>query len=67
MKATVSVVRTGYGFKDIEVEIPDKQLKGKTKNEQAGLFAELALNDAGNHLFSEKNADYHWDAVTVDD
>ncbi|MDP2692736.1 MAG: hypothetical protein Q8O88_03810 [bacterium] len=46
-KYVVAVCRTAYAFRDIEVE---------AQNETEAM--KLALEDAGNHEFSEKNADY---------
>ena len=46
-KFVVTVCRTSYAFHDIEVE---------AKNETEA--NELALEDAGNHEYSEKTADY---------
>lgn len=46
-KFTVPVCRTSYGFRNVEVLA--KSLKEAEK---------LALEDAGNHEFSEKDADY---------
>lgn len=53
-KYVVAICRTGYGFKNIEVEAVDE-------NEAR----ELAINDAGNHEFSEKDADYSTNGVTL--
>jgi hypothetical protein len=52
-KYVVSVCRTGYGFRDIEVEAKDEKEALK-----------LALDEAGNHEFSEKTADYTTDGLT---
>jgi hypothetical protein len=50
---SANVCRTGYGFSDIVV-------KARTAAEAE----ELALDDAGNHYYSEKNSDYEVDWVT---
>lgn len=46
-KFTIPVVRIGYGFANIDVE-------AHTENKAE----QLALDEAGNYEFSEKNADY---------
>jgi hypothetical protein len=46
-KYVVSVCRTAHAFRDIEVEAKDEIEAEK-----------LALEEAGNHEFSEKSADY---------
>lgn len=51
-KYVVSVCRTAYAFRDIEVT---------AQSEKEAL--ELALEDAGNHEFSEKTADYTTDGL----
>lgn len=52
-KFTVTVCRTSYAFRDITV---------KASNEKEAL--ELAIDEAGNHEFSEKSADYTTDGAT---
>lgn len=51
-KYTIEVCRTGFGFKNIEVEA--------NSFEEA---IELALDDAGNHEFSESEAEYTTDSL----
>jgi hypothetical protein len=51
-KYTVSVVRTAYACMDIEVE---------AENEKEA--REKALEEAGNHVFNEHDADYLTDGV----
>lgn len=74
MKATVSVFRTGYAQTDIEVDIPDGELSvqmsgGKrrklTKKEIEKRLANAALAKAGGIEFSEHNADYEVEYVTL--
>jgi len=65
MKAVVTVTRTGYAVRDIEVELPDERLAGKTGQEIEDLFADMASEKAGNFEFSEKDADYGVESVTV--
>ena len=52
IKYIVSVCRTSHAFLDIEVT---------AQNETEAL--ELAIDDAGNHEFSEKSADYTTDGL----
>ena len=53
MKYTVSVTRIGYAHLDIEVEA--------SSPEEA---EQKALDEAGNHLFSEHSSDYEAHGVT---
>jgi hypothetical protein len=46
-KFTIQVVRNGYEFAEIEVEA-ESQVEAELK----------ALDEAGDHLFNEKNVDY---------
>jgi hypothetical protein len=46
-KYTVTVIRTSYASRDIEVEA-----------ENEILAKEMAMDESGNHLYSEHNADY---------
>ena len=48
----VAVCRTAYAFRDIEVQA--------TSEKEA---LELALDDAGNHEFSEKSSEYTTDGL----
>jgi hypothetical protein len=52
-KFTVKVCRISYGFNDIEVDAETP--------EQA---EELALENAGDYLFSEKSSEYTTDGAT---
>ena len=52
-KFIVEVCRTSYGFNEVEVE-------AETPEEAE----EIALEGAGNYLYSESHADYKTDGVT---
>lgn len=67
MKATVSVCRIGYGHADIQVEIPDSELTGKTLGEIWEMFEAKAEDKAGNHLFNEHASDYESQGVMLPD
>ena len=47
MKFTVPVLRISYQFADIDVEAPTQEAADSK-----------ALDEAGNHLYSEKNVEY---------
>lgn len=64
MRATVSMVRIGYGFCDIEVEVPDESLEGLTERQREKAISAFALNIAGNYEYSDKNSDYEVEGVT---
>lgn len=53
MKFKVNVIRIGYASKEIEVEA-----------ETAESAKEKALDEAGNHLYSEHTSDYEVDWVS---
>lgn len=53
MKYTVLVIRTSYGNREIEVEADSEEGA-----------REKALEEAGNHEFSEHTAEYEVDYVT---
>jgi len=55
-KFTVSVCRIAYGFHDIDVEA-----------ETAEQAKEIALDVAGNYIFSEKSSDYEVEGVYLKD
>lgn len=61
VKATVSVCRIGYAFRDIsvEVEVSTKM----TKKEVLDSINKAALDQAGNVEFSENDAKYEVDCV----
>lgn len=52
-KFKVEVCRTSYGFNEVEVE-------AETPEEAE----EIALEEAGNYLYSESHAEYTTDGVT---
>jgi hypothetical protein len=65
VKASVHVCRIGYGHNDLVVTIPDALLHGKTQAEIEDMFEKVALDEGGNHSFSEKDSEYTAEGVTL--
>jgi len=65
MKAVVTVLRTATGTADVEVEIPDDQIKGMSEDQVEQAFRDLAEGRAGDMEFSTDDATYASDRVMV--
>lgn len=69
MKIKVTVNRTGFSTKDIEVEVPEKDKNGhiRTEYDLKNIAHELALERARDYSFSEHDAEYVAEYINLGD